>query len=211
MPGRRSTSVTAGTGRPDRTRPPPLAGGGGQTRGVTLRVTAVCSGNICRSPIAEVVLREHLDRAGLGHAVVVDSAGIGAWHLGDPADRRTVAVLRRHGYDGSSHRAAQITRAWIDADDAPDLLLAMDATHLRDLQRLAPETPVHLVREFDPAADPDDLDVPDPYYGADSGFDDVLAMIEAAVPGVIAHLRTSLAASKRGGYRRVVTRCASPC
>ena len=159
---------------------------------MTLRVTAVCSGNICRSPIAEVVLRAHLERAGLGHAVVVDSAGIGGWHVGDPADRRAVAALRRHGYDGSAHRAAQITRAWIDADDAPDLLLAMDATHLRDLQRLAPGTPVHLVREFDP--DADDLDVPDPYYGPDSGFDDVLAMIEAATPGVVAHLRTELAA-----------------
>jgi protein-tyrosine phosphatase len=171
-----------------------------QTRGVTLRVTAVCSGNICRSPIAEVVLREHLDRAGLGHAVVVDSAGIGSWHVGEPADRRAVAVLRRHGYDGSAHRAAQITRARIDAEDAPDLLLAMDATHLRDLQRLAPQTEAHLVREFDPHADDlDDLDVPDPYYGPDSGFDDVLAMIEAAVPGVIAHLRTRLDAEKVRG------------
>jgi protein-tyrosine phosphatase len=160
---------------------------------VTLRVTAVCSGNICRSPIAEVVLREHLHRAGLGHAVVVDSAGIGGWHVGDPADQRTVAVLRRHGYDGSAHRAAQITRARIDADDAPDLLLAMDATHLRDLQRLAAGTPVHLIREFDPDADPGDLDVPDPYYGPDCDFDAVLAMIEAATPGVIEHLRRELA------------------
>jgi protein-tyrosine phosphatase len=161
---------------------------------VTLRVTAVCSGNICRSPIAEAVLRAHLEHAGLGHAVVVDSAGIGGWHVGDPADRRAVAVLRRHGYDGSSHRAAQITRAWIDADDAPDVLLAMDATHLRDLRRLAPDTPVHLIREFDP--DADDLDVPDPYYGADDGFDDVLAMIEAAAPGVVASLRARLAAGE---------------
>ena len=163
-----------------------------QTRRVTLRVTAVCSGNICRSPIAEIVLRSHLERAGLGHAVVVDSAGIGAWHVGDRADPRAVAVLRRHGYDGSTHRAAQITRAWIGVDGAPDLLLAMDATHLRDLARLAPDTPARLIREFDP--DAQELDVPDPYYGADDGFDDVLAMIESAAPGVVTNIRARLAA-----------------
>ena len=163
----------------------------GQTRRVTLRVTAVCSGNICRSPIAEIVLRSHLERAGLGHAVVVDSAGIGAWHVGDRADPRALAALRRHGYDGSAHRAAQITRSWIGADGAPDLLLAMDATHLRDLARLAPDTPARLIRAFDP--DAVDLDVPDPYYGADDGFDDVLAMIESAAPGVVADIRARLA------------------
>ncbi len=163
----------------------------GQTRRVTLRVTAVCSGNICRSPIAEMVLRSQLERAGLGHAVVVDSAGIGAWHVGDRADPRALAALRRHGYDGSAHRAAQITRSWIGTDGAPDLLLAMDATHLRDLARLAPDTPARLIREFDPGAV--DLDVPDPYYGADDGFDDVLAMIESAAPGVVADIRARLA------------------
>ena len=155
-----------------------------------LRVTAVCSGNICRSPIAEVVLSAHLERLGLGHAVTVDSAGIGAWHVGGAADRRALAALRRHGYDGSAHRAAQITRSWIEADDAPDLLLAMDAGHLRDLRRLAPDTEVRRIREFDPGAH--DLDVPDPYYGDDAGFEEVLAMIEAAAPGVVAHIRTLL-------------------
>jgi protein-tyrosine phosphatase len=166
------------------------------TASAPMRVTVVCSGNICRSPIGEVVLRDAVERAGLAHAVIVDSAGLGGWHVGDRADRRAVDVLRRHGYDGSQHRAQQITAAWIDADDAPDLLLAMDTTHLRDLRLLAPGTPVHLIREFDPAADPADLDVPDPYYGPDSGFDDVLAMITAAAPGVITHLRTRLATMK---------------
>ena len=70
-----------------------------------LRVTTVCSGNICRSPIAEYVLRQALEDAGLGHAVVVDSAGIGGWHTGDPADRRARQVLNAHGYDGEPHRA----------------------------------------------------------------------------------------------------------
>jgi protein-tyrosine phosphatase len=161
-----------------------------------LRVTAVCSGNICRSPIAEIVLRDAVERAGLGHAVVVDSAGIGGWHVGEGADPRSVAVLRRHGYDGSAHRVQQITARWFDADDAPDLLLAMDSTHLRDLRRLAPvDAEVVLMRAFDPALDPevDDLEVPDPYYGSARDFEDVLAMIEAATPGTLVRIRELLA------------------
>jgi protein-tyrosine phosphatase len=162
-----------------------------------LRVTAVCSGNICRSPIAEVVLRDAVERAGLGRAVVVDSAGIGGWHVGEGADRRAVAVLARHGYDGSAHRVQQITAQWFDrdSDTAPDLLLAMDATHLRDLRRLAPDAEVVLMRAFDPALDPqvDDLDVPDPYFGSTRDFEDVLAMIEAATPGTLARIRELLA------------------
>jgi len=162
-----------------------------------LRVTAICSGNICRSPIAEVVLRDAVERAGLGHAVVVDSAGIGGWHVGEPADPRSVAVLRRHGYDGSAHRVQQITAAWFDSGSgtAPDLLLAMDSTHARDLRRLARDTEVVLMRSFDPALDPrvDDLDVPDPYYGTTRDFEDVLAMIEAATPGTLVRIRELLA------------------
>jgi protein-tyrosine phosphatase len=157
-----------------------------------VRVTAVCSGNICRSPIAEVVLRDAVERAGLGHAVLVDSAGVGAWHVGQGADRRSVQVLARHGYDGSGHEVRQITRSWIDADDAPDLLLALDSSHLRDLRRLAPESDVRLLRSFDPESHADDLDVPDPYYGSLSDFEEVLAQVEAATPGVLAHLRTLL-------------------
>ena len=164
-----------------------------------LRVTTVCSGNICRSPIAEYVLRRAVEEAGLGHAVVVDSAGVGGWHVGDPADPRTRRVLRAYGYDGDAHRAQQITRAWFapDADDAPDLLLAMDAGHYDDLLRMAPDREVVMMRAFDPAlvelAHPSrELDVPDPYYGGPDGFDEVLAMIEAATPGTLAHIRARL-------------------
>jgi protein-tyrosine phosphatase len=164
-----------------------------------LRVTTVCSGNICRSPIAEYVLRQALEDAGLGHVVVVDSAGIGGWHVGDPADRRARQVLRAHGYDGDPHRAQQITRGWYAEDDGPDLLLAMDTTHYDDLVRLAPPgVEVVMMRAFDPAlADvphpSDELDVPDPYYGSYDGFEDVLAMIEAATPGTVERIRELLA------------------
>ncbi len=161
--------------------------------GHVVRVTSVCSGNICRSPIAEVVIRDAVERAGLEHAVLVDSAGVGAWHVGEGADRRSVQVLARHGYDGSAHAVRQITRDWIDADDAPDLLLALDSSHLRDLRRLAPESDVRLLRSFDPASvRSGELDVPDPYYGSTADFEEVLAQVEAATPGVLAHLRTLL-------------------
>ncbi len=161
--------------------------------GHVVRVTAVCSGNICRSPIAEVVIRDAVERAGLGHAVLVDSAGVGGWHVGEGADRRSVQVLARHGYDGSAHEVRQITRDWIDADDAPDLLLALDSSHLRDLRRLAPESDVRLLRSFDPvSARSGELDVPDPYYGSMSDFEAVLAQVEAATPGVLAHVRSLL-------------------
>jgi len=160
-----------------------------------LRVTAVCSGNICRSPIAEYVLRAAVEDAGLGHAIVVDSAGVGAWHVGEGADRRSVQVLAKHGYDGSAHRVQQITSSWFDDDTAPDLLLAMDSSHYAALRRMAPDADVRMMRSFDPrlAARPDaDLDVPDPYYGGGDGFEQVLQMIERATPGVVEHLRTQL-------------------
>jgi len=160
-----------------------------------LRVTAVCSGNICRSPIAEYVLRDAVERAGLGHAIVVDSAGVGAWHVGEGADRRSLQVLAKHGYDGSAHRVQQITRSWFDRPEAPDLLLAMDSSHYDDLLRMAPDADVRMMRSFDPTlADVAraDLDVPDPYYGSGDGFEQVLQMIERATPGVLAHLQRQL-------------------
>jgi protein-tyrosine phosphatase len=153
------------------------------------RICFVCLGNICRSPMAEAVLRQRLERAGLDGAVVVDSAGTGGWHCGEGADHRAVATLGRHGYP-TRHVAKQFGRA----DFAHrDLVLALDRSNLRDLRRLAP-TPddaakVRLLRSFDPGAAGDgDLEVPDPYYGGDDGFDTVLAMIEAACDGLVAHL-----------------------
>jgi protein-tyrosine phosphatase len=162
-----------------------------------LRLTMVCTGNICRSPIAEVVLRDAVVREGLDDLVLVDSAGIGAWHVGDGADPRTVQVLADHGYDGAAHRAQQVTRHWFDRPDAPDLLVAMDAGHHDALLGLAPDTEVVMLRSFSPGlADlrPGDprLDVPDPYYGDRDGFVEVLTMIEAATPGLLAHVTTRL-------------------
>ena len=146
--------------------------------GAPYRIAVVCLGNICRSPMAAAVLRRALAQAGLDD-VVVDSAGTAGYHVGDPADPRARATLRRRGYD-DTHTA----RCFQASDFATtDLVLAMDAANVRDLRRLAP-TPedaakVRLLRG--------EGDVPDPYY--DDTFDEALDLIEAAVPLVVEELR----------------------
>ena len=150
---------------------------------MSYRICFVCLGNICRSPIAEVVMQTLLDERGLSDRVELSSAGTGDWHIGECADKRALAVLERHGYDGSRHRAKQFTR---EAYGACDLVLAMDSANVSVLRRLAPDgdvTKVRLLREFDEGAA--DSDVPDPYYGGDEGFDEVLAMVESACAGLI--------------------------
>ena len=158
------------------------------------RVVVVCTGNICRSPIAEAVLERAFAQAGL--VVDVSSAGTGSWHIGDDADPRALKVLALAGYD-MQHEARQFDPAWfVDVDSRADLVLALDSSHRRDLQVLASKHGVDsdhvlLLRSFDP--DAVDVDVPDPYYGADSEFDDVLAMIEAAAPGIVEFVREQTA------------------
>lgn len=152
----------------------------------SIHVTFICTGNICRSPIAEKVFSERLRRERLDHRVRVSSAGTGGWHTGDPADPRTEEVLRRHGYP-TTHKARQVAVEHTDAD----LLVALDSGHARALLRLVdhPER-IRLLRSFDP--DADGPDVPDPYYGGNRGFDEVLIMIEAAMPGLLAWVRERL-------------------
>ena len=162
-----------------------------------MHVTVVCSGNICRSPMAEVVLRDALAREGLGDRVTVDSAGTGAWHVGEGADERTVATLHRHGLDGSSHVAAQFAPEWFDE---ADLVLAADAGHLRALRALARTDEergrVRLLRSFDPAAvAAGDVDLADPWYGDTEDFEGCYRDVRAAVPGVVAQVREALGAS----------------
>jgi protein-tyrosine phosphatase len=149
-----------------------------------LHVVFVCSGNICRSPMAEKVFEHELARAGLADRVQVSSSGIGAWHVGSPADERAAALLRTEGYS-HSHRARRVD----SADLSADLLIALDGGHRVELQRMVsdPER-VRLLRSFDPAAPPDS-DVPDPYYGGADGFAEVLGMVRAAMPGLLDWVR----------------------
>jgi protein-tyrosine phosphatase len=156
---------------------------------MTVRVCFVCSGNICRSPTAEIVLRRQVEDAGLADRIEVCSAGIGDWHAGDPADERSAAVLRRHGFDPSRHRARQVQPGDLTGHD---LVIAMDRSHLRDLYRMLPSSggaEVRLLLGYDPDSDRDE--VPDPYYGGPSGFDDVLAMIERACRALLLDIRAA--------------------
>jgi protein-tyrosine phosphatase len=156
---------------------------------MTYRVCLVCMGNICRSPMAEVVLRQTLENRGLGGLVTVESAGTGGWHVGDPMDERALEILSQHGYDGSAHRARQFTKDWFDRYD---LVLAMDRDNLSNLRRLArPGVEVRLLRSFDPAA-PEGAEVPDPYYGGPEGFEEVLELVESASEGVAKHIADEL-------------------
>ncbi|RFS81524.1 low molecular weight phosphotyrosine protein phosphatase [Actinomadura spongiicola] len=154
------------------------------------RVTFVCTGNICRSPMAEWVLRQHVEDENLD--VEVDSSGTGGWHVGDDADERTVAALRRAGYR-SAHIARQFEPSWFHRYD---LIIALDEGHRRALLSMAPDEAsrgrVRLLREFDPDASPSNLDVPDPYYGDRADFDLVLEQVEASMPGVLEEIRTAL-------------------
>ncbi|MCC2313438.1 low molecular weight protein-tyrosine-phosphatase [Cellulomonas xiejunii] len=165
------------------------------------RVMTVCTGNICRSPMAEVVLRERFAAAGLADAVEVDSTGISDEERGNPVDWRARSVLRRHGYPtGEGHRARQILPEHILERD---LVLPMTATHARALRRLTGGDPaatsrIRMYRSFDPAAPAEPgqpehvLDVDDPWYGPEEGFETTLAEIEAAADGIVAHVREAL-------------------
>jgi protein-tyrosine phosphatase len=152
-----------------------------------VRLLFVCTGNICRSPTAEGVFRTLAAAANL--PVLVDSAGTHDYHLGSPPDRRSAAHAMKRGYDLSSLRARQVTRA--DFDEF-DLLLAMDRGHLEFLRGLGPAEHRHKVRMFLEFAGRPDMDVPDPYYGGAEGFEGVLDMIEAASRGLVDHARTYL-------------------
>jgi protein-tyrosine phosphatase len=156
-----------------------------------VRILFVCMGNICRSPTAEGVLRALVRDAGLEDCVEIDSAGTGGWHVGSPPDERAAAAALRRGItlDGA---ARQVTPEDLGAFD---LVLAMDRENLRALRAIAPrglEDRIRLLREYDPAAvAAGDLDVPDPYYGGERGFDDVLDLVEAACRGLVGELRAT--------------------
>ena len=146
----------------------------------TLHVTFVCSGNICRSPMAEKMFAHQLSERGLTDAVRVTSAGTGGWHAGDPADSRASHVLREHGYP-TEHTAAQV------GDDhlAADLVVALGRNHARMLTELGvPAARLRMLRSFDPRSGAHALDVEDPYYGTHDDFEEVFTVIEAALPGL---------------------------
>lgn len=171
-------------------------------------VSAVCLGNICRSPMAEAVLRSTFVTAGYvivhpraqapalvekqvanlvaagEHVVVLDSCGTSGWHVGEPADPRALATLRAAGYS-LTHQAAALD---VGALHPGQWLLVMDQSNLHDVQAIAPKTvQVRLLRSFDDSAAPM-AEVPDPYYGTTDGFQQVLNMVERAAKGFVSQL-----------------------
>ena len=145
-----------------------------------LHITFICSGNICRSPMAEKMFAHQIKERGLADAVRVSSAGTGGWHAGDPADQRASHVLREHGYP-TGHCAAQID----DEHLAADLVVALGRDHVRMLRELGVQpTKIRMLRSFDPRSAAHALDVEDPYYGTQDDFEDVFAVIEASLPGL---------------------------
>ena len=157
-----------------------------------MRILFVCLGNICRSPTAEGTMRALVREAGLDDQIEIDSAGTGAWHVGSAPDERATAAAAARGIalEGSARRVRPS-----DFDEF-DVIVAMDAANLAELRQLAGDAgsrraKLRLLREFDPdSAGLDDLDVPDPYYGAGDGFELVLDHVQAACSGLLAQIRS---------------------
>jgi low molecular weight protein-tyrosine phosphatase len=159
-----------------------------------VRVCFVCSGNICRSPTAEVVLNRLVRAAGLDHVVRAQSAGTGSWHAGDDMDERSRRTMEHAGYEVPRH----VARQFEPGDFASyDLVVALDTGHRDVLWWLAAETDdpeeargkIVMLRSYDPRrASDEDLDVADPYYGGRGGFAEVLEQVERGCAGLLAEL-----------------------
>src|SRR5262245_7346966 len=154
--------------------------------GQPYRICVVCLGNICRSPIAEVVLTDRLRDAGFDQAVVVDSAGTSGWHVGEDMDPRSRRTLEQAGYDVPLHHARTIRADWFDERE---LVLGMDRRNLDTLSQLSAYAPgqVRMFGSFGQVGE-----VPDPYQGGPEGFVQVLAMVEKASDALVAELVTTL-------------------
>jgi protein-tyrosine phosphatase len=146
---------------------------------ILTRILVVCLGNICRSPMGQGVIEQRAAEAGL--ALEVDSAGLGAWHIGNPPDPRGLKAASARGYDNSRQRARQVRIG--DFHDF-DLILAMDADNIAGLERLRPDGARAEIRLFHPSGQ----DIPDPYYGGPPDYEHALDLIEEATSDLIATL-----------------------
>jgi len=151
----------------------------------------VCLGNICRSPLAEGVFQHLINDQGLENQIIIHSAGTGGWHVGASPDARMQATARKKGVQLTS-RAQQIQAGDIRRFD---LVLAMDQSNLETMEYLcSPEMAakkIRLFRSFDPEAD-GDLDVPDPYYGGDAGFEHVFQIVHRTCPPILDYVKSQM-------------------
>lgn len=163
------------------------------------RIITVCTGNICRSPMAEIMLARAFEQAGLHQHVSVDSAGTTEWELGNPIDRRAAAKLRAQGLESDTHAARHFdVQRYADRD----LILALDVDHYDELRTNAPDLDtrdkVRLLREFEPSSagvPVRELGIYDPWFGDATDFETTWALINGAVPGVVEYVENAL----RGG------------
>lgn len=154
------------------------------------KLLMVCMGNVCRSPMAQVVIWHMAEQAGLAHDILVDSAGTRASRGHETPDPRARLVLTRRGYPVGKIRSRQVAEQDFEHYD---LVLAMDQTNLSDLRRLCPAEhahKLHMFLEFSPEMNA--CDVPDPYYGNIEGFERVLDLCEAGAHGLVEHCQTAL-------------------
>ncbi|EAR26137.1 putative low molecular weight protein tyrosine phosphatase [marine actinobacterium PHSC20C1] len=159
------------------------------------KVCFVCTGNICRSPMAEAVFSDLVAKAGLEDRIAVTSAGTGDWHVGEPADDRTIRALAARGYNGSGHRARQFDPEWFSK---LDLIVAFDRGQERILRTWAhndqDRSKVQPMLSFDSELAPL-IDVPDPYYSDAALFDHILGMIERACGSLFRQITPGISAS----------------
>ena len=159
-------------------------------RNGTVNVLFICLGNICRSPTAHGVFAQQVADAGLEHAIRIDSAGTGAWHVGEAPDTRATEAARARGYDLSPLRARQVSP---EDFERFDYILAMDRSNLSHLGAMEPRGYAgHLGLFLDFHPRPPLREVPDPYYGGRDGFDEVLDLVEAAGQALLESIRRDL-------------------
>ncbi|WP_277188849.1 low molecular weight protein-tyrosine-phosphatase [Caballeronia sp. BR00000012568055] len=156
----------------------------------SIAVCFVCLGNICRSPSAEAVMRDLVERAKLSDRIVIDSAGTGNWHIGDPPDERAQRAAKKRSYDLSALRGRQVV---VDDFARFDLIIAMDDANFTALTMLSPpehRDKIRMLMEF--ATRDDSRVVVDPYFGGEEGFETVLDQCEDACEGLLKALRAQL-------------------
>ncbi|MGO4145017.1 low molecular weight protein-tyrosine-phosphatase [Paenarthrobacter sp. YAF11_1] len=164
------------------------------------RIITVCTGNICRSPMAALMLTEAFDAEGLGQLVTVDSAGTTGYEVGHPIDPRAARVLTAQHIASEDHAARKWRHEWFAERD---LILALDVDHFGWLQEGAPDRAslekVRMFRSFDPRMEGRsslDLGIEDPWYGGHTDFDNTWTLIKAANPGIVQYVKAAIASAE---------------